>query len=320
MIWYTIRSGRYGSRLYRQNTMKNRRLFGLVVALFSIMVLAASGCQSNQAKSEATEKRQYSFWPPTPDEPRIQFLRAINSSADVTPPQSHMDEVMYGKEQVLAIVKPWSWWAGPSRSAVARAAPSPTTPGPSPTPDLSPAGLAAETCLGTGAWRIATLETWRLTGPAGSKTQEVRVWLALSPTVATDAEDPSIPLVNVAAMEVDALGWCAPVTGPDAPAGPMVVNAFRLDGAGAPATEIGLRRIAPTGGVTPFAALYQDLKDCGPPSGSSCTSSGPRLRGATWPAGQYLFRLQDVGASHVLWFRVLVIDVPAPVGSPGSSR
>lgn len=219
---------------------------------------------------------------------------------------------------LLAIVKPWGWGTGPSRSAAARAAPSPTTAGPSPIPDLSPAGLAAKTCLGTGAWRVATLETWRLTGPAGSKTQEVRVWLALNPAVAAGADDPSIPLVNVAAMEVDALGWCAPVTGPDAPAGPMVVNAFRLDDGGALA-EISLRRIAPTGGVTPFAALYQDAGDCGPPSGRSCVDSGPRLRGATWPAGQYLFRLQDVGASHVLWFRVLVIDVPAPVASPGSS-
>lgn len=80
--------------------------------LLSCLLLAISGCQS--AKPTSTTPTQYSFWPPTPDEPRIQFLVAFNSSADVSPAQSKMDEVLYGAQQVLPITKPYGvgMWQG----------------------------------------------------------------------------------------------------------------------------------------------------------------------------------------------------------------
>lgn len=77
-----------------------------------VLLLSGVGCQS--AKPTKQAPKQYSFWPPAPDEPRIQFLVAFNSSADVSPPQSRMDEVLYGPEQVLPITKPYGvgMWQG----------------------------------------------------------------------------------------------------------------------------------------------------------------------------------------------------------------
>lgn len=69
--------------------------------------MALTGCQSAQPSVQKQQPKQYAFWPTAPDEPHIQFLRAFNSSEDVAPPQSHLDEVMYGQRQVLAIVKPY---------------------------------------------------------------------------------------------------------------------------------------------------------------------------------------------------------------------
>lgn len=93
--------------------MKQSRLLIVHALVLFAVVLATIGCQSNQPK--VVEKpREYSFWPPAPDNPHVQFLLAFNSSEDVAPPQQHMDEVMYGRRQVLAIVKPYgvAMWQG----------------------------------------------------------------------------------------------------------------------------------------------------------------------------------------------------------------
>jgi len=77
-----------------------------------LLLLSLAGCQTG---TKVVEKpRELSFWPPAPDEPRIQFLTAYNTSADVAAAQSKMDEVMYGKPQVLPIVKPYgvAMWQG----------------------------------------------------------------------------------------------------------------------------------------------------------------------------------------------------------------
>lgn len=219
----------------------------------------------------------------------------------------------------LAIVKPWDW-GGPGPRARASAVPAPTpTVAPRPTADLTPSGLAAGVCLGTGAWRVASLETWQLAGRNGVRRQEVRVWRALTPLPdATGPDDPAIPVVDVAAMEVDALGWCAPVVGPDAPAGPIVVTAFRLDRGGGDSLPNALRRIAPVNGETPFAALYQDATGDCPADLGSCSGRGRPASGTSWPAGWYVFRLDDQGGQRTLWFGVDVILLPRPsIGPPG---
>lgn len=85
-------------------TLHKTRTVGLLAGL--LLVLCAAGCQSAQPTTVRPKPRQYTFWPAAPDEPRIQFLTAYSSSADLTPAQSRLDEVMYGKPQILAITKP----------------------------------------------------------------------------------------------------------------------------------------------------------------------------------------------------------------------
>lgn len=93
--------------------MKHCKAFAAVALSLAILLLYGAGCQSGKPKT-VERPREYSFWPPAPDEPRVQFLVAFNSSEDVVPPQKHMDEVMYGRQQILAIVKPYgvAMWQG----------------------------------------------------------------------------------------------------------------------------------------------------------------------------------------------------------------
>lgn len=70
-----------------------------------------SGCAGNKtAKPTPVDSRQYSFWPPPPSEPRIQFLRSFGSSTDVTgTEQSGFDKLVFGEENknVAEINKPY---------------------------------------------------------------------------------------------------------------------------------------------------------------------------------------------------------------------
>jgi len=74
----------------------------LVAGLAFFAALSVSGCASGPATSpKATTTQKFSFWPLSPDEPRIQFLGAFNSSEDVAPVQtSALESVVFGKESV----------------------------------------------------------------------------------------------------------------------------------------------------------------------------------------------------------------------------
>ena len=71
--------------------MVARKLTGLVAVL---LLGFLGGC----AQKVQAPAKTYMFWPPTPDDPHIQFLMAISSSADVTGRQGKLDEMIYGKE------------------------------------------------------------------------------------------------------------------------------------------------------------------------------------------------------------------------------
>lgn len=77
------------------------------------MLLAlAAGC----ATSQTPDSRSFAFWPSYPEEPRILFLAAYSSSADVEPPRSKMDEILYGKQEAppASITHPYglAMWHG----------------------------------------------------------------------------------------------------------------------------------------------------------------------------------------------------------------
>ena len=198
---------------------------------------------------------------------------------------------------VLAVLKPWGG-GGPIAATLRPDVAVPVEITPVPTADRTDVGLALEACLGTGAWRVATLETWR--------NRDVRVWRAIEPaTTATGPLDPSIPAVPVVADVLHGLGWCAPAYGPQQPIGPARVRAWQVvNGA---ARSITLRQVQPEDGITPIAALYL------PASGA-------------WTTGLVVFQYTDVGSGSSGWFAAdleILGAAPTPAleqpASPGTS-
>ncbi len=86
------------------------RLVGVAV------VIALSGCAgSPRTDPGAGAAGEYSFWPPLPNEPRVQFLRSYRFSSDVEKKQSALDRIVFGADaQVLPIAKPYGveMWNG----------------------------------------------------------------------------------------------------------------------------------------------------------------------------------------------------------------
>lgn len=202
---------------------------------------------------------------------------------------------------LIAIVKPWGI-GEPAVLTPERQAISPTiTPTPVPTIDQSADGLAASICLGPGSWRIVSLETWR--------TQDVRVWRAIEPVVdASGPLDPTIPSVPIVAVTLSALGWCAPAYGDGRPVGPASVTAWHVrDGI---ATELGLRRVQPTSGATPIAALYVPLTRCSAPA--TCAPLLPEPVPTSWSAGRVVFRYVDKGLARTQWLAADIEIMGAP--------
>jgi hypothetical protein len=193
---------------------------------------------------------------------------------------------------VVAILKPWTGGtAEPTGPLAAGPSAAPATATPIPTEDRTADGLAIPICLGTGAWRVASLETWQ--------TQDVRVWRAIEPvTDATGPLDPAIPSVPIVAIQLTGLGWCAPAYGVDKPIGPATVTAWTIhDGAASP---LQLRQVRPADGVTPIAALYVPL--------------------TPWSTEDVVFQYVDTGTNREAWFAADITILPAsPTASPSGA-
>ena len=84
--------------------------------LLAVALAAPAGCATSPAYNpDGTATGEYAFWPPAPNEPRIQFLRSFRLSADVEPKQSVLDRIIFGSDvQVLPIGKPYGveMWKG----------------------------------------------------------------------------------------------------------------------------------------------------------------------------------------------------------------
>ena len=81
-----------------------------------VTAAAVSGCGSSQRSGAgASANIEYSFWPPPPNEPRIQYLTSYAFSADVEPPPSGFDKLVFGTDRkILPIGKPYgvAFWRG----------------------------------------------------------------------------------------------------------------------------------------------------------------------------------------------------------------
>jgi len=206
----------------------------------------------------------------------------------------------------IVILKPWGIGAaapsGPPRLPSVTAAP--ITP--EPTEDRTALGLASPLCLGTGAWRITSLETWQ--------TQDVRVWRAIEPaTAASGPLDPAIPSVPIVAIKLAALGWCAPAFGPDMPGGPAGVEAWSVTGR--EAVPLQLRQVLPKDGVTPIAALYVPLTLC--PEPTICAPLLPAPVPRPWGTERVVFRYHDTASGRDAWLAADVVIFSPPVAPTG---
>ncbi|HVT88468.1 MAG TPA: 6-bladed beta-propeller [Tepidisphaeraceae bacterium] len=75
---------------------------GWMLLLTGLLVGCASSAPAPKQKSAA-------FWPPYPDEPRIQYLTSFKASTDVEPAKSQLDELVMGKEpqETMGLQKPY---------------------------------------------------------------------------------------------------------------------------------------------------------------------------------------------------------------------
>jgi DNA-binding beta-propeller fold protein YncE len=88
-------------------TQTIKRTGSRAAAAVLIALTALSGCGSTPTTGPSA--KQYSFWPPYPDQPRIQFLRSYQFSKDIEPEGGKLDALIYGEagQQVLPINKPY---------------------------------------------------------------------------------------------------------------------------------------------------------------------------------------------------------------------
>jgi hypothetical protein len=165
----------------------------------------------------------------------------------------------------------------------------------------------ATICYEPLSWRTATIETWR--------DRTVRVWRAIDPVAASGPLDPAIPIVPAVGSRVAAIGFCAPIAGPDRPADTTTIEAWRRtqdgDGGGGAsgAVPVDLRRLVPAGSSSPLGGLF------GPPVTGTGASGG-------WPAGVVVFRFGQPDRSPdpgAVWFGVEVIDMAAIGNEPAPS-
>ncbi len=229
----------------------------------------------------------------------------------------------------VAILKPWDHAPSvPTVSSSASAAP--TDPASRPPAATQIGGIAEpgaavdDLCLAPGGWRTVSYETWH--------DRRIRVWRAAVPGPASGPDDPTMPEVFLASSEIPAIGWCAPVVGPETPRGPAEITWWSVPtgaGGGEPVV-IEPPRILPRGPASPFGALYAPpaTAEAGPtatpraseatPGGSGATlggsgaTPGGSLAPAGWKAGRYVLRYRDLDRGVDRWL-ALTVELIAPV-------
>ncbi len=75
----------------------------LLRAVWMLGFCAVAACQSQRAA--APKSQSYAFWPPFPDDQRVQFLASFTSSEDVAPTQStRLEKIVFGADSTAAAV------------------------------------------------------------------------------------------------------------------------------------------------------------------------------------------------------------------------
>ncbi len=219
----------------------------------------------------------------------------------------------------VAVLKPWG--AGPPGGAVRGLVASPgaatasRSAGPAGSSAPSQIDVAAELVAvpGTSSLDCFSTSGWLLVADGSLAGRRVRSWTAIVPASASSPADTTIPVVDVVADDVSALGFCAPVSvtprsvswqatlwsvpAAGSPGPPEPVAAARI---AAPAGHLGTLAL---GGAAPGARLAS------PPAGRAGPSAAPGVV-RVWPPGRYVMELRPVPpAEPALWMGVDVQSV-----------
>lgn len=97
----------------------SRRRIGSAALLALALLAMTAGCSSNPKTTEAPTAvaTEYAFWPPYPDEPRLQYVVSFKHSGQIAPRKSSaLEDIIYGKETNVdaAVNKPYGveMWNG----------------------------------------------------------------------------------------------------------------------------------------------------------------------------------------------------------------
>lgn len=209
---------------------------------------------------------------------------------------------------IVGLVRPWDWLApspssSPSTAPVVQATTEPTGPGSQsdalPSAASSPDAFVEPTCAYPSSWRIATISDW-----VGHR---ARTWQAAEVAAgATGPTDPSLHVEPVISTEVLALGWCAPVSGPERPPRTATGTLYRIvDGV---AEEVPYRRLEPAG--------RNALGELWVPGAADALGDGTGTTTMPWNPGRYVIRIADPAGTYVRWLALEVATAPIPPATP----
>jgi hypothetical protein len=170
------------------------------------------------------------------------------------------------------------------------------------TPPASPTSQL--TCAYPSQWRSSTIQDW-----AG---RTARVWTAVDVVEASGPDDPAIPFEPVVAASVTAIGWCAPIDGPDRPPLALTASLYRI--------RDGRARAVP----------YDRLEPSKPDALGELWLPVPLGVGnrPTWAMGRYVIELRSESGSYRRFLGLELMDRvtragqregPSPSGSSSPS-
>jgi hypothetical protein len=206
---------------------------------------------------------------------------------------------------LVGLVRPWDWLAGGAASdpvspptagvggATTERSGSAASVAPSLAADGDPTPLSgAPTCGYPASWRTSTIQLW-----AGER---ARVWTAAEAAPASGVDDPSIPFNLIASDTVEAIGWCAPVSGADRP--PLAAEATLFRFADGTWVEAEVDRLEPV--------ARDALGELWLPPGQAGE------RPPSWAPGRYIIRLAVPSGGYE---RYMGLAVGLPERSPEPS-
>jgi hypothetical protein len=165
-------------------------------------------------------------------------------------------------------------------------------------PAVRPPEAASWTCGYPDSWRSSTVQLWAK--------RVAWVKSAVPVVEASGPDDPAIPIEGINGDEFSAIGWCAPVEGPERPPHAATAELFRLEGG--TAVAVPYERLEPTSGPDALGELWQTVAE----------ADGTH---AMWAPGTYVIRFATPTGAYIRYMGFEIEPAPEdePSGRPSSS-